>query len=533
MAKKHAENLTTAKCKRIIRPLTSKLLSLTDLYLKYPSKFSFDVESCSDSVAVPSAAATFAWPESSSIRLASVCQFLSPELATAYKEMFAMFKNIIGALYPEPALSMSLTAVAALQLGKAIVLGTKSTYYKLNQASLFDQASIPQYLQKYRHELSDDIDDWLSMDPLPVMQAQKHHLLAGYLLHLVVFNLRHLLYPLVPVLVHWLVEQRHHRLARTLLSEFLMWLPAGADNDVVAELSVGNPSGFDPTAPLFWFLHTVGYWENLVAVVRLASSDSSLERYSAYDAVFLNVMFRSDRLSVTDCPDLNLVYTVLVANPQYPHNTQILTSVAAQLICHTKTLLDDSRNSAVTLAHLKNARNQTAHFIHAWLALRADCVFNSLDGGNQELFAGLADFLSYLAAYCGRVIGYLAERMLTTPAAKTKDALAQFKNLFYHIDMLLMTLSVLEAFYLDYRVLSIGLENVRLPSLATVFVDLMAPRAELTEVLELLEWISSPPDPNRQALALHLMRAFFREDSPLAEQANMHEIAETLNLPRT
>lgn len=518
-----------SKCKRIVRPLTSKISSLTDLYFKYPSKFELDVEKCSTLMPTLGGRLKFANPGSSDLRLSDINKFLAPELAQAYVELFAIFKNVIFFFGDQRHSIPSLSEMSATKLGKTVVLGTKSTYFKLNQSSLFDQTSLPKYLQKYRSELTDDIDDWLCMEPTPVSATHRSLIMIGYVLHLIVFNLRNLLYPLVPVLVHWLSEKGYEDILRTLLAEFLLSLPSDPDQESVMELAYEYTQLSDPSLLLFWFFHSIGYWQPLVTMTKLTSLFCSLRKFSAYDAILLEILFRTNRLSISVLPNMNEIYDLLARNSQHPFNTQIITSIAAQLIFFLKQKLDSSKTSNASLDVIRSSLQDIRKLIQCWLPLNSKCIFNSLDGGNEDLFDAITDYLRYLASYCAKAIAYLNKRMKSTASTRIKDALVQYKNCHFQADTLMSLVYLLGTFYLDKN-LPTTLSNLRINPLARTLVELMAEDAQLTEVLDLLLWLKDSKVPQHKSLLNALIKGFFKESSLLMEQSYDGELLKEYHL---
>lgn len=498
------DRLPIAKCKRIIRPLLSKIHALTDVYVKYPSKVEFDTQTFTSSK-VSGGILKFTHPPTSSDRLVALKPFISSELFQAYSEIFSIFRNVIGSVCGPPKQPFpTLSALSAYKMGKSMTLGTKTTYYRLNQTLLFEPDTIPKYLQKYHHELADDIDDWLLMEPSSVTDSYRIDFLLGYVIHILVFNLRNLLYLLVPVLVHWLKEQNMAQLLRVLFSEYWLFLPRDPDRKAIDELALDLVDfPHDPSFGIFWLFYKIGYWEHLVSELNIGSRYS--ERFGNFDCVFLDVLAQTDRLVLTREVDLQDIYAVLVRNSQHPHNTTILVSIIAQSIFNLKKELKSASTSHATLELLRGAHSSLRMFLQTWLSLNESCVFNSLDKGNDDIFQALSRLVKFILGKCTRIISYLNECGLS---AKVKDMLSRFKNLYYNMDMMKLACQILEAYFLDTNT-QLSLEGLRPNSVASCFSDLLKNNNQHKEVGRFLVWLYDRHNSDMHKLAQSCFKEFF------------------------
>lgn len=515
------DSLSITRCKRIIRPLISKIATLTDLYIKYPSKFDLDLESFEIVQKNHGRSTNFISPSSSSDRILSLKPYLNPELYQAYVEIFTIFKTIVLAwqvnLKEVPKVA-KLSTLASLKVGKCIALGTKSSHYRLSQTALFDSDSIPKYLQKYHDELSDDIDDWLVMEPLSVVKVHRVDLLYGYLLHLLVFNLRTIFYCLIPVLVHWLQEQSSYYLGallRSLLVEYFMFLPVDSDQRAVAELTT-EVVLHDPSLPVFWLFHNIGYWKSLCGICKLNSIESSAPSFMPYDSIFLDILAKTDRLCLTDGIDLQQIYDTLQRNPQHPHSTTIMTSILAQIISLFKKSLKKATTSKATLTVFQAIVNDITDFVRTWLSFSSDCVFNSFDGGNEEAFEALLGIVTYSQNHCSRVVDYLNELQLKKKRRAIEELIEDFTKTLSKIEELKINVSVLRAFYLD-KSEYFNFESVKLADVSRSMSALMGHNCEHNEIVDFLIWLRDLDGCNGHKISKAFFKQFFQKDLVLGE----------------
>lgn len=483
MARKTTTELPVAKCKRLVRPLLAKIHVLTDLYHKYPSKFVFEHlpkthtigreprDERSKDVRVRSDRDRHreCLPEpdhkenrdihdrryreprhkyksslTSAERLAQLKSLLSPELHRSYSEIFAICRHIFSTLLltgPEepqilPQSSARLSVLAASKLGKLVALGTKSTYYQLNQALLFDAESIPPHLKKFHAALAEDIDQWLDMEPELVTRRFRRHIVAGYVIHILVYALRPMLFLLVPVVAHWLHEQGATSHLRTLFTEFWNFLAQDPDVQHVAELMVSVDT--DPTAALFWPLHHTGYWEKLANRLGVVSPS-----FQNYEGLLLDCLVQPGRLDgVSD----DFVISLAARNPQHPNNTAVLMGLLVQTICRMKMA---SSSASQTLETFRSTYSEIRRFVQAWLGLNGHAIFNSQDKGNLQLFESLCLLLRYIGTRTAAAIEYLNLVANSASGRRLNDMLRRFKFLYYHTDLMQVVVGLLQAYYLD------------------------------------------------------------------------------------
>lgn len=517
MAKKSAfiDKPSVAKCKRLVRPLISKIHVLSDLYVKYPSKFSFDKELFT-SAKVDGGNLRFTHPSSANDRLASFKLFISPELYQSYTEIFSIFRTIVGTICDNERNSKiaRLSSLAALHVGKSVSLGTKSSYYKLNQALLFEPDTFPRHLQKFHSELTDDIDDWLEMEPVAVTFHHRNDILMGYVLHSLVFNLRSLLYLLIPVLIHWLQEQDSQNLTnllRTLFIEYWLFLPHKHEyRDVYALChEVINPQD-DPSLPVFWLLHRIGFWKQMIKDLRLSSLVGILGNFDNYESLVLDTLAKSNWLLLSHVKTDEL-YEMLNRNVQNPNNTSIIVSIVSEHIASLKCDLHSATSSHRTFAVLNSSYSNIRKLIQSWLAFSTECLFNSLDSGNENIFHAIELLLSYAHKKCMHIIKYLDDKWTVSQLTKVREMMHKFKFLHYHLDIMATTCVVLRSYYLESETVTINGKNVT--ALAEFFSDMMADHSHESEMANFLLWLYGQGTSEMRQLAQAYFDELYAEDT--------------------
>lgn len=511
--KRLVDCLPIPKCKRIIRPLVSKINALTDLYAKFPSKFEFQV----DNFALNKPAEgvlKFTHPPTADDRLASLKPYISHELYQAYKDIFSLFRNVILTLCEEK-LTLpipKLSSLASYKIGKCITLGTKTTYHRLNQTLLFEPDTIPQYQQKYK-ELANDIDEWLQIEPSAVSETYRKDLLLGYIIHILVFNLRTLLYLLIPVLAQWLKDcetLKCKQLLRTLFIEYWQFLPRDPDQTLVLELTLEVTDSNDLNLALFWLLQRIGYWQHLILDLKVASLTVSLDAFSPYDGLVLDALATSDRLVL---PSLNIMDTYLLLRrcSQHPHNTSILVSTVAQIIDLLKKKMRRCTTSNSTLQLLVEAYESMRRFLQYWLSISSDCVFNSIDRGNEDIFQALYHLLKYILSKCTHIFSYLNECLLAAPSGKVREMLTRFKNLYYRVDMVRTVIRILEAYFLD-KDNELSLTGLGVISLARYFTDLTRDSSDKKDMGRFLTWLNDREGHEMRQFAQECFKLLYKGD---------------------
>ncbi|KAK6460326.1 hypothetical protein DFJ63DRAFT_337698 [Scheffersomyces coipomensis] len=350
--------LSTSKCKRMVRPLLSKIHSLNDLYYKYPalleinfqinpylmkydytkpSPFSMptrvnkprkrkrthsDYGDLSDEEYGPvtienktpdptnmeNECLAIIKPKDSFQRLKSLQTFISSELYDSYCEIFQIFRNIISSSLLNHKNNRtqvsSLSSLCSMSLGKSIALTTKSTYYKVNQSMLFDAATMPPEIRFHQEELFDDVDSWLEMEPTIIFNNYREDLFIGYIVYLLIFHQK-LLYLLIPVLLHWLKEEAiNSPEKKTLLNRTknLLFEKYWNNNDKLFNNSMEenvilmlNGSILDNSDTKgFWALHKIGYFQELINMIDIKTSHNN---YSTYDDLFLQAVDSKGRIN--------------------------------------------------------------------------------------------------------------------------------------------------------------------------------------------------------------------------------------------
>lgn len=523
MAKKSPfiDKPSIAKCKRLVRPLISKIHGLTDLYVKYPSKFHFDME-LFKSAKVDGGNLRFTHPSSANDRLASLKPFISQELYQSYSEIFAIFRTIVVTVcdVERGGKITRLSSLAALHLGKSVSLGTKSSFYKLNQAMLFETDTLPRHLLKFHSELTDDIDDWLEMEPVQVFFNHRNEILMGYVLHSLILNLRTLLYLLIPVLVHWLQEQDSpvlSRLLRTLFLEYWLFLPQSHDYRHVYSLchELINPQD-DPSLPVFWLLHRIGFWRQMIKDLRISSLVGTLGFFDNYDSMLLDSLTRSNWLRLSHIT-VEELYVILNRNVQNPNNTTIIISIVSEHIATFKSNLGSATSSHRTYSVLESSYSNIRKLVQTWLAFTTDGLFNSLDSGNGDIFDAIALLLAYGSKKCMHITNYLEENWTVSRVPKVNEMMHKFKFLHYHMDLMASTCVILRSYYLESEEASIDGKNIS--ALAEFFSDMMADYSHESEMANFLLWLYGQITNDMRQLARAYFDELYVEDTWQASRA--------------
>lgn len=280
------DQLSTTRFRRVLRPLLAKIHVLNDLYSKDPLSFDFDISKINKNhksnkninefphhqqpqqrqhttkrprlgeEPIPD----FYNPIDSEDRLKSLRSFITPELYKSYTELFQIVKSILTLLTPkQKEYKWKLSSLCAFEIGKEMAESIRTTYYRLNNVSLFDPSLMNQVIKELNQELYEDLDDWMKeeMEPKLITQNYTREVFAGYIIRLIVIHSQTTLYMFVPVLMHWLLLQGTFlkKMGTFLSHEYFKFPDVSTTN--VEELN-GLP--FNDTLLVFWSLYTVDYW---------------------------------------------------------------------------------------------------------------------------------------------------------------------------------------------------------------------------------------------------------------------------------
>lgn len=392
------------KCKRVVRPLLAKIHSLNDMVTKNPNLLDID---CNSGGKDPGYLGKLTKPGSAHQRLEALKPLLSHELYTMYDMLFRIFKLIVITIESkrlETPLGLSVPKLAKLcsyNIGKAMVLSSRTSYYKLNQAALFDAKTLPGDLKLYNSQLSADIDQWLELklEAGSIVQHYRVELLVGYIIHLLVFN-RDLLFLLIPVLVHWLYEElifRENSHLKHILSKLFYeyWyfnsssyyenIPLG----MLTQLT-GHTYPDSKTNIIFCWLMNIDYWYRFITSLGFQSSVDS----NHYETFILDSLMNNNTLA--SC-DLNTA----AGRKIYGSVDRILriTSHHLQLNNILITLLTLVIKKASHELVIVDSFTDFKRILQIWLSFtsgKEPMLFNSLLPRNEELFHGVITFGRYL-----------------------------------------------------------------------------------------------------------------------------------------
>lgn len=367
-----------ARCKRIVRPLQSKIHQLNELIASFPSKTQLQYNVSQKS---------FIHPSSSSERLASLKPYIDPDLFQSYKDIFQIFQTTVTNVidYEQNRLPR-LATLCCINMGKSIALSTRSTYFKLNQSSLFDPDTLPGHLQRIYHSLHESIDPWLELEPMHLYGGYRRQLLMGYILHLVVFNLG-MLYMLIPVLIQWLQEDPKNKgllpFSTILFNNFWHFdetYHPDFDSEFLGYLDANKKIDNNDT---FWRLYKVNYWQTFITDMSFETS------VGGYDSLMIEALARPLRIPESNSALVIQTLDHIVQCPYHPYTNSMLCNVLRSLISEVR-----SQSYSSLYQHI-------LQFIKVWLSFPLDptqVVFNSLLPGNQFLFRCLNSITKYLAA---------------------------------------------------------------------------------------------------------------------------------------
>ncbi|CAH6719812.1 hypothetical protein CLIB1444_02S17040 [[Candida] jaroonii] len=378
----------TKRCKRVVRPLLSKIHSLTQLVIKSPSTLDITIQP-----KFTTSSNIHCKPSNSHHRLKCLKPHITLELYGYYEELFYIFQQIMTSLNVKGDFT-TLASHCSYNIGKAMVLSSRNSYFRLNNSSLFDPNTLPGTIKQYHDTLSPDIDGWLDMESLSTITC-KMDLLLGYVIHLLVFNQK-ILYLIIPTLVHWLYEQSLPRnlklkyMATYLFHEYWKFNDKYYDN--IDPLIITQLTGLDNQVTCFWDLEKIKYWDHLVSSLDIKSTFPDQH----YNNLLLNVI--SSKLDY----DLDYIYTKLQDHPQ---TNNILASVLTKLI--------NRRN--------KNSIEDLTKLVGVWLGFRDSMIFNSLLPGNEDLFYGIMRFHKYLTNTESQALILLKSFYLDQPQTLSDD----------------------------------------------------------------------------------------------------------------
>lgn len=410
---------------------------------------------------------SFVRPKTAQGRLDSLKPYISPELHHAYTEVYGVFRSVVLSLVayvPSLPTVPKLTSLCALKVGKSIALSQKSTYYKLSQAILFNEKTLAPPLREFLDLLDDDIDGWLDLEPHAVSHSYRYEFLLGYIIHLVVFNLGLTLFLLVPVLIHWLKEELSNTqngalkaLLQTLFAEFWHFSPsyfAKTDTDVASILHSGAPLHEEGNR-LFWKLYECDYWRHMVRKLCLRASGNC----DHYDGLMLEAIAVPNRLQPlfeTNLMEFSLhpmllshVYPLVKRGVQHPKTNDILVHLATHLSISIQKRVRHFKANLETYPCLEQCKDDITAFIRLWLS------FSSGDKDTtvfNTLYPGNEEIFLALS----KNVNYLLKRC--TKAFDQFEAhnenvaldMPQKLTAFYQkAEILLVSLQVLRAYYLE------------------------------------------------------------------------------------
>lgn len=514
------QNLTISKCSRLTRPLIARVHALTDLYAKLPSLFEFDVKKCL-SMSLRTLQ-KFINPKTSQQRLSDLKSFLLPDVYDAYCDMFVNFKNIAcvifdlnynlkdkkgkpgqtvrDALFLPNSRLARLSTLAATHLGKHITLGTKTTFLPLSQAMAFDKKTFPSHLLKYSEDLEDNIEKWLEMEPDLIFGNYRSILLMGFVINLLVINLTALLYPLIPVLVHWLKEKNLPFLSYLFMSFWNFLSSDPALRDVKDLLLLENSL----TVEIFWAFHANGYWRQLVKDLLITTNDRAFsQKYSHFDALTLDALALTDKLNWNEL-ETKTVYTLMRSNPQYCRNPDIMMLIVVQIIESNNKQLDTAATSQEAYAAILQMQGKVCEFLESWLAFNDNCIFHHQDRVNARIFKSLLSLFGYNEALLLRIFDYLDNHSLKKT---TKEVLQRFCALNIKNSSLMFLLQLLESFYMEKPYQSqLGAESSK--NVAELFGNLFEFGAQEDQIEELVGWLHEQDDQYLVSLAENIFYRF-------------------------
>ncbi|RCK62459.1 hypothetical protein Cantr_08837 [Candida viswanathii] len=391
------DQLSTTRFRRVLRPLLSKIHALNDLYSKNPLVFDFDISQvdinhrCNaqqqrqtrqprpsklrklEEEPIPD----FYDPKSADDRLRSLRLFISPELYKSYTELFHIVKSVLCLLKPKKQQhAWKLSCRCAFEIGKEMAESTRTTYYRLNNVSLFDPSLVSESIREINEELYEDLDDWMSeeMEPACVTDNYTREVFAGYIVRLIVIHSQTTLYMFVPVLVHWLRLQGAflHQLGVFLSDEYFRFPHESTTN--VEEL---NGLAFNDTLLVFWSLHAVNYWAPFMNARKLLEIVPHKISFDVFDELEVVLRLRGGYYR-------EQVYCIC----QYDKNTNIIVMMMVNLLQHARKKLTSYEEA---YGHFKEIYKLVLEVVRNWLP-----YYNRRFRDNRVMFESIAQLRGYM-----------------------------------------------------------------------------------------------------------------------------------------
>lgn len=476
----------------------------------------------------------FIRPKTAQERLDSLRPYISSDLHTAYADIYAAFRtvvlSVVSSMDPQPKVP-KLASLSALKVGKTIALSHKSTYYKLSQAVLFDEKTLPPHLKTFLDLLDDDIDGWLDLEPHAVSHTYRCELLLGYVVHLLVFNLGLTLFLLIPVLVHWLLEELTstksgplRALLGTLFAEFWRFSPSYFEkNDTEAPAALhGGVLLHDYGTTLFWTLQECGYWKQMVRKLSLKAAANC----DNFEGLMLEAMaepykiqpsFEDNLTELEFHPMLqNQVYPLLKNRVQHPKANDVLVHLVTYLAISIQQRMRASKGPSEAPKCMHQCNEDISTFIRVWLSFSSgdenSTVFNTLYPGNDEIFLALAKSAKFLLKKCRKA----SEQLESDDYSTHNNSVRELTTLYRRTELLLVVIEVLQAYYLEeptfpslgaYDVQKVGETLLHLQEHAT------AASGRSGEFNGFLFWLSEQNETAAKELARVCFRSYYGTQS--------------------
>lgn len=603
----YQETLAFSKCKRIIRPLLSKIHGLHDLNCKYPNliEFNFPIDEIrtrcknsgvsnntyssrkstnrndplrfkrlkllksndkyDDSESDSNHELTFILPSSSPLpqktyektylnkiddfvycsssleRMKALKPFISKDLYQSYEEIFQVFKNIITNVVIERhnlnSISnvLKLSSICSYKIGKSIALSTKTTYHKLSHSLLFDSNSIPPNLQRFNQNLNDDVDCWFEMEPEVFSRTYRDDFLIGYVIHLLIFNLSLVLYNLIPILIHWLMEElsvsgitKLAEIGRNMFSEYWHFSETYFEG-IDSELFTTQNHYFNTTQNFraFWLLYEVGYWENFISQLKVFTEESLI----TYHTLLLDTLPLNNKLDLEKLFQLDLelqnhdflknnVYCLIKQYPQHPQVNNILITIITNTIWRIRSDYKLVQRTNEMQDYLKTSYDRLFNFISLWLSFAHEnnVVFNSLYPGNNIMFQAILKILKKLEGKCTimiKKVGFYLDE-LDSQYSDDYNFYRNIKEIFLEyreeFNVMGQAILVLKSYYLDK--LDVSISDIRINSVSKLIIELQTHVSQrgkynLPEFNNFITWLYEKNHEHLLKLAQYCFQAFY------------------------